>query len=367
MKILLVEPFFGGSHKAWAEGLAQYEEFECTFLTLPSRWWKWRMYGGAVALARRLKALDETFDLVLASSMLDLATFQGLTRRRLADLPHLVYFHENQFAYPLHDDLDQKDNHYCFMNYLTALAADGVAFNSIYNRDTFFDGLEPMLRSFPEYRSMDTIDEIKQKSKVIPLGFDFESMASLAQPASKEDKVPVILWNHRWEYDKNPSEFFGALRKLKESGARFRLIVCGESYQSRPEEFERAKNEFAAEIIHFGFAKSRKEYIELLCQSDIAPVTSLQEFFGISVVEAAWAGAIPLLPRRLSYPEIFPFKNFSEIYYPEGGLAVYLEKMVSSFSQARPLRDRLRKRIARYEWSKIHPLYYSWAAQFVKK
>lgn len=367
MKVLLVEPFFGGSHKAWAEGLSKQEGLDFTFLTLPSRWWKWRMYGGAVALSRRFERMEISPDVVLASSMLDLATFQGLTRRRLADTPHLLYFHENQFAYPGNEDrdLDDKDRHYCFINYLSALGADSVAFNSKYNRDTFFEGLESMLRAFPEYRSMDTIDEIKRKSRVIPLGFDFDAPEQERSSSLEKGGLPVILWNHRWEHDKNPAEFFQVLRNIKKRGCVFRLIICGESYSNRPEEFDHAKSEFADEIIHFGFAKTRNEYIRLLARSDFLPVTSLQEFFGISVVEAAWAGVIPLLPERLSYPEIFPVRNFPELYYSPGSLEALLQKKMDDVSGVKSLQARLRNRLARYGWRKVYPAVDSWMREFV--
>ena len=37
MKILLLEPYCGGSHRAWAEGYAAHSRNEVTLLSLPAR------------------------------------------------------------------------------------------------------------------------------------------------------------------------------------------------------------------------------------------------------------------------------------------------------------------------------------------
>jgi glycosyltransferase involved in cell wall biosynthesis len=51
---------------------------------------------------------------------------------------------------------------------------------------------------------------------------------------------------------------------------------------------------------------SKKEYFEWLHQGTLVVSTACQENFGISVVEAIRCGCYPLLPHRLSYPEIVP-------------------------------------------------------------
>ncbi|NHZ72438.1 MAG: DUF3524 domain-containing protein, partial [Aquificales bacterium] len=71
MKITLVSPYHGGSHKAWAEGYQQHSTHEVSLLTLPDRFWKWRMHGGAVTLARRFVENGRFPDLILATDMLD--------------------------------------------------------------------------------------------------------------------------------------------------------------------------------------------------------------------------------------------------------------------------------------------------------
>ena len=114
--------------------------------------------------------------------------------------------------------------------------------------------------------------------------------------------------------DKNPAGFFSTLRRFKSEGGEFRLIVCGESFQKAPEEFEQAEKEFEKELVHFGFA-SREKYKELLAQSDIVVSTAFHEFFGISILEAIYAGAFPLLPNRLSYPELIPAELHETVLY----------------------------------------------------
>ncbi|MDX1521413.1 MAG: DUF3524 domain-containing protein, partial [Anaerolineae bacterium] len=134
MKILLIEPYYTGSHAAWTDGYAKYSQHQVDILSLPGRFWKWRMHGGAVTLARKFLASTLRPDLILATDMLDLTTFLALTRERTSGIPTAIYFHENQLTYPWSPtDRDiplNRDKHYGFINYTSALAADAVLFNS---------------------------------------------------------------------------------------------------------------------------------------------------------------------------------------------------------------------------------------------
>ena len=144
-KILLVEPFFGGSHKQWAEGLKRHSEHEIEMLTLSGHHWKWRMHGAAVTLAQKLMEMDYIPDSIVVSDMLDLSLFLSLTREKSSRIPVNIYFHENQLSYPWSiDDEDTKnnrDNHYKFINYTSALSADKCFFNSQYHRKSFLESL----------------------------------------------------------------------------------------------------------------------------------------------------------------------------------------------------------------------------------
>ena len=74
-KIALIEPFFSGSHRHWAETYQQLSQQSVVIFSLPGRHWKWRMHGGALSLARQFLASDQTFVLLSVSDMLDLTTF----------------------------------------------------------------------------------------------------------------------------------------------------------------------------------------------------------------------------------------------------------------------------------------------------
>ena len=116
---------------------------------------------------------------------------------------------------------------------------------------------------------------------------------------------PLILWNHRWEHDKNPEAFASALEALAARGARFRLALAGQSFKTIPPAFERIKHSLAKQLVVFG-GLSKTDYLDLLTRADIVVSTALHEFFGISMIEATHGGAYPLVPKRLSYPELFP-------------------------------------------------------------
>lgn len=266
------------------------------------------MYGGAVSLARQFLESNAQPDLILASDMLDLPTFLSLSRKKSAGIPVALYFHENQITYPWspadEDPKLQRNNQYGFINYTSALAADRVFFNSEYHRRSFLEALPEFLGQFPDHRESDLIDSIRTKSEVLPLGLDLQSLDQPSLPDRPAE--PVILWNHRWEYDKNPELFFDTLLRLKTTGQDFRLVVLGEAFRHSPKIFKTAKQELADHVLHFGYADNRSGYAAWLQLADLLPVTSNQDFFGGSAVEAIYAGCYPLLPDRLAFPEHIP-------------------------------------------------------------
>ncbi|NQU67952.1 MAG: DUF3524 domain-containing protein [Candidatus Marinimicrobia bacterium] len=183
-KILIVDPYYGGSHRHWADGLRKYSRFTISVLSLPARHWKWRMHGGAVTLAEEFNKLKSPPDLILATDMMDVATFIGLIQQTTkVPIPVVTYFHENQLAYPKSvqdSDLQtSRDDHYGFINYTSALVSDRVIFNSQYNQSTFLNLLKDMLSRLPDYQNIDTVSHIEQKSVILYPGIDTELFDSV--------------------------------------------------------------------------------------------------------------------------------------------------------------------------------------------
>lgn len=304
MLIYLIEPFFSGSHKQWALGLRDNSSHKVMIFSLPGRHWKWRMHGAAVSLAKQIEGLPSP-DLFLVSDMLDLSTFIALLRPG-PSIPFVLYFHENQLTYPWSkSDVDTKlkrDLHYSWINYTSALCADKIFFNSNYHFNSFQKALPNFLNNFPDNQNKEGIYKINEKSAVLPLAMN------LISPTREkiENKTKTILWNHRWEYDKNPEGFFELLFNIEKIGLEYRLIILGEKNKKYPAIFDKATDVLAHRIDHIGYVESKEKYFELLMASDILPVTANQDFFGGSVVEAISAGVIPLVPNRLAYAEHIP-------------------------------------------------------------
>jgi len=357
MHILLLEPYFTGSHLAWAEGFQSYSKNEIDILSLKGQYWKWRMHGGAVSLANQFNGLERSPDLILATSMLDLTTFLALTRKKSKDIPTAIYFHENQLSYPWsptdRDVIENRNKHYGFINYASALAADHVLFNSKYHKNSFIKESKNLLKHFPDYNELDSISAIENKSTVLHLGLDLNRFDPFK---TNHDGPPLIIWNHRWEYDKNPEDFFHTLFRLQDKGIEFQLAVLGENFKSTPTIFDEAKEKLSEKIVHFGFCKSFETYAQWLWNADILPVTNIQDFFGISIIEAIYTDTYPLLPNRLTYPELLPEKyHKNHIYIDESDLYEKLKSAIMDISHVRTCKF---SAIAEpFDWGNMTPVY----------
>ncbi len=301
MKVLGLEAYYGGSHKAFIDGWTGHSRHDWTLLTLPANKWKWRMRHAAITFADEVNKRaggGEKWDVLFCSDMLNLAEFLGLAGGALGRVASIVYFHENQLTYPVRFE-SERDYQFGMTNVTTALAARRVWFNSGFGRDEFLDAVGEFLKRMPDHQPAGVIDRIRSKSAVYPPGI------KMATPRGKRKAGPMrILWAARWEHDKNPEDFFEALKRLKERGTDFRLSVTGPQFREVPEVFEWAKEFFAEQIENWGWQKDRVEYESVLSQADVIVSTANHEFFGISVAEAIGAGAFAILPKRLSYPEI---------------------------------------------------------------
>ncbi len=321
MKVLILNSFHTGSHANWANGLLKHlPEFwdgQLTCWTLPGKHWKWRMHGSGGYFAHQARSVDWIPDLIITTDMTDVASFRGLLPFHWRTIPIVQYFHENQLTFPWSpNDAELKTGRnrtYEFMNIQSAIAADEIWFNSAYHRDEFIRAAETFLKAMPDHIEAYNPQRIHANSRVVPLG-----IRDMPIPLRRTALTipPVILWNHRWEYDKGPDAFLRLLDLLSRSEQDFQLILCGEQFHSMPDAFQRIREAYGKCIVHSGFAQDRAQYHDLLKQSDLIIHQPLQEYFGLSVAEAMSHGVIPLLQRDQAYPEWVPdeflFENNSE-------------------------------------------------------
>jgi hypothetical protein len=134
----------------------------------------------------------------------------------------------------------------------------------------------------------------------------------------------------------------------------FRLALAGQGFRQKPEEFLAAKEIFADQLIHYGYA-STEEYARLLWQADVIVSTAIHEFFGIAVVEGICCGAWPLLPNGLTYPELVPPALHSEhLYDGFEDLVHRLRELLMTPKRPAPV---LREAMLQNDWSAMSLVY----------
>tara|TARA_R110002072_G_scaffold64203_2_gene159292 strand:- start:137772 stop:138890 length:1119 start_codon:yes stop_codon:yes gene_type:complete len=360
-----IESFYGGSHKQWLDQLK--EQFSHHFdthlelFTLPARNWKWRHHGAAISLAENIKKhFLETKDLpecILVTDIIDLALLKSLLPNELHKVPIFLYFHENQFAYPQSDnDSFQKDQQYAFMNYTSALIADKCFFNSHYNKDSFLFGAQKLLKRMPDHQNLSNLKIIKEKSQVLPIGLSLNQSKLHLDKFKNISEEVRILWNHRWEHDKNPEDFFKFLYRLIENKTPIKVCLAGQRTSRVPECFYQFIKKFPDKVKSSEIL-SRSEYEKALDWAHFSPNTSTQDFFGISLMESMSRGVIPLLPSRLAFPEHFQGTELAELLFFND------EKLIDEVFNHIQLEDLSKvsmecSNIAnRYEWNNLRPLY----------
>ena len=228
-------------------------------------------------------------------------------------------------------------------------------FNSQYHSDAFLNELPKFLKTFPDYNNLETVELIRKKSSVLPLALDLKKLDEHKPAKIEKPNRAVVLWNHRWEYDKNPELFFNTLFELAEHGIDFKLVVLGENYEKRPPIFDIAKEKLADKILHFGCAETFDDYCKWMWMADVLPVTSVQDFFGGSVVEAMYCNVVPFLPKRLAYPEHIPAEFHATFFYDEEDFAAKLQRRIMDVKYLRVMDTK--QYASKYDWSNMVSIY----------
>jgi len=335
-------------------------------LTLPARFWKWRMRGAAAWFADILnQRADEGWDLLFVTGFLNLADLRGLLAAPLDRLPVVLYMHENQLTYPLSPE-EEFDFHFGFTNIISSLAADRLVFNSDFHRELYLDSLPSYLGKMPEGVPRQIPARLAARSQVIGVG--------LERPPLPEDHFPLyrggrcrpdigpawprgdrhlILWNHRWEFDKRPEMFARLVDRLLAAGLDFEVALLGESRNNDPI-FAPLRDRLGDRCRAFGYIPDRRNYDELLAAADIVVSCAEQEYFGIAMAEAVHAGSYPVMPREQVYPSLYGSRCKGRHFYEtEEELFDLMTKLISGDSCGHVCS--LDRDVDRYCWANLVP------------
>lgn len=356
MKVLLLSAYHAESHRQWAEGLQRHcGGIDWTVLSLPPRHFSWRIRGNGLSWSMlEGDTLRAGYDAILATSVTDLATLRGLCPE-IALVPAAVYFHENQFAYPTnqrqHASLEPA-----MVNLYSALAAQKVLFNSKYNRDSMIDGCKALLSRLPDFVPTRQVLARLSAAEVLPVGID----PAGARLSRAEGRLQV-LWNHRWEYDKGPDGLLAVAQVCDALGLAADFHIVGQGFRQQPPAFARLRSLLESSATlglgSWGYMAAATDYRHLLGRCDVVLSTALHDFQGLSVMEAVAAGCVPLLPRRLCYPEFYPDGN---LYYGDSdtteaeACARALARLATEKAQGalRPPSS-----VGQFHWSELAPRY----------
>lgn len=333
-------------------------------LSLAPRYFAWRIRGNPLTWAYRHRdVLTRDYDLILATSMVDLACLRGLVPT-LSRVPAILYFHENQFAYPVSAHANSVLEAQ-MVNLYSGLSAQKLVFNSQFNRDSFFRGVGDLLKKLPDEVPENLVELMQAKSTCLPVPLISPQISPLADNeddrhdlnASQRDvSVCQIVWNHRWEYDKGPERLLTIIQKLNPH-LRLRFHIIGQQFREQPREFGEIREQLRQRgwLGAWGYVDNREQYCRLLAGADMVLSTALHDFQGLAVLEAVAQGCIPIVPDRLAYPEFlqsaFRYESFVEDVNTEALAAVSLiEKLARVLTAGDNLPD---TEVKQWQWPNL--------------
>ena len=143
--------------------------------------------------------------------------------------------------------------------------------------------------------------------------------------------------------------------RVLEMGGEFELALLGEGNRVSSKVFNAARTRYGPIIVQFDYVESREDYCDWLRKGDVVISTAIQENFGIAVIEAIRYGCFPLLPDRLSYPELIPRRFHSKcLYRTERELADMLCSLLRNRADYRAVRTEMVRWAAGFSWALVH-------------
>ena len=194
-------------------------------------------------------------------------------------------------------------------------AVDHNYFATQFHIDLFVEHLLEV----PQGKITNVAGSLMREGKIVRTGWPMEYMSDTITPY-KAKKRDLILFPHRIAPEKQVEIF----KDLAEALPQYEWVVCQEQNLTK------------------------EEYHTLLGQAKIVFSANLQETLGISMYEGALTDAIPMVPNRLSYTEMY-----AEIWkYPSS----WTESYSSFLSHKQELCDKIVEYMTDYdEYAKLVP------------
>ncbi|XP_029415579.1 glycosyltransferase-like domain-containing protein 1 isoform X3 [Nannospalax galili] len=356
MSTLLIEAFYGGSHRQLVE-LLQEELEDCVLYTLPAKKWHWRARTSALYFSQSIPT-SEHYRILFTSSVLNLTELAAL-RPDLGKLKKILYFHENQLVYPV-KKYQERDFQYGYNQILSCLVADVIVFNSVFNMESFLTSIGKFMKLIPDHRPKNLESIIRPKCQVIYFPIKFPDVSRF-MPKHKIAHLKKMLSGNGYGGTSLspmlPTQAEGrdaenVLENLKsEYDVHSGLDTAQENLNNSSRQQSDLKNSSSSNNSSFHLGNEENitfDPCNLLCGVDDQQ-KPLHIIWPHRWLEAVYCGCYPLCPKDLVYPEIFP----AEYLYstPE-----QLSKRLQNFCK-RPdiIRKHLYKgEVAPFSWAALH-------------
>ncbi|XP_054237023.1 glycosyltransferase-like domain-containing protein 1 isoform X6 [Indicator indicator] len=318
MSVLLIEAFYGGSHKQLMDLLQEELRDDCVLCTLPAKKWHWKARTAALYFMQTVPA-STNYRILFASSVLNLAELAAL-RPDLGKLKKVLYFHENQLAYPV-QKCQERDFQYGYNQILSCLVADVVVFNSAFNMESFLTSIGRFMKLIPDHRPKDLEKIIRPKCQVLyfPVRFpDVSRFMPEHKLAHLEKVIAVKRHGDAYQSEGLPGQQNGRAL-MRNSNTHHESGLCEAQPGLDTTQLEGLPSPVTAPV---RLSKSEASESTNPCQEEdkqrltfnlsntLSGLDDQQRPLHIAWphrwIEAVYCGCYPLCPKALVYPEIFP-------------------------------------------------------------
>ena len=312
LRILALEPYYGGSHRAVLDGLVKRIDADWTLLTLPARKWKWRMRGAAITMARAgaraggsAAASSRARGRSTSSSHRRSSTSRSFGDWRVANLgrsgDRLLPREPARLPQPAHRRVGlpvPADQHH------HARCRRGLRLQHAWNLEQFVAAIPGFFREFPDQHPGVSPSASPRSRRVIAPPFDpaaFDAAPPHSGPRCRDRLAPpmgarqeprgVLLGGHaRWPARGSTSRSWSRVRASARPTGSCAMLPRRSGVGSCTAPSRQPRGRYAA----------------LLASADVAVSTAdervLRAGDGRGVLLPARR---PLVPDRLAYPEIY--------------------------------------------------------------